>query len=150
MGRMTLPFSSNEIRIPVLVSWHTVRVEEGIVSRHTVPVAWRNAVLDTGSNITIISNQLVKELDLERTDNRESQTAGGVQTVALYRVSLGLQPIFGLTETVILSDNIFVAVFPEDIPDVDVLLGLDVVSRVRITIDGPASVVTIEVPSPAA
>lgn len=135
---MKLPFSAEDIRFPVLVGidgdWVTRLIDGG----QPVPAPiLASAVLDTGTNITVLSASIARRLNLEVVTQRPTRTAAGPAEADIYMISVGFPPVFGLPATATLHDKVFVAVLPDMDPDVDVLFGLDLLLRCRVSIDGP-------------
>jgi predicted aspartyl protease len=138
MPRLTLPFNPDEIRLPVMLGVDGPTTRGLIASGQPVPrPVIASAVIDTGSNVTAIQPQVLRQLGLVVGRPARSTTAGGVQAVALFEVSVGLLPIGGLTTPVILSDRLTVIELAHPIPGTDVLVGLDLLLGCQLHIDGP-------------
>jgi hypothetical protein len=74
-----------------------------------------------------------------------NQTAGGSIQVDLYEVSIGLPPVFGIPSTLVLEDMLTVGEIPGALPDVEFLLGMDVLRLCVLTLNGPAGTVSLDV-----
>lgn len=101
-------------------------------------------MFDTGTNITVINREIVRQLGLTPLRQHQSTTGGGVVWVDLYEVSLGFPPVFGLTTTTVLDDKLLVALLPDLPDDHEVLFDMDLLNRCRLFIDGPALSFTLD------
>src|SRR5688572_4408213 len=98
MAQLTLPFSPDDIRLPVFVGVDHPTTVSAVAAGQPVPrPVMGNAVIDTGTNITGVSLHLLRQLGLVAVRSHTTQTAGGSAAVDLYMVSLGIPPIAGLT-----------------------------------------------------
>ena len=146
MPVMRLLLGTELPRVPLFVALdgHTLATE--IDAGRPVPRPFlANAVLDTGALVTCVSAAVVTALGLTQTGRGESQTAGGLVPVRTFRVSVGLPPVFGLPDNYVLDDDLLVGELPVDLPGVDCLLGMDVLRKCRLTLDGPAGTFALEV-----
>ncbi len=102
-----------------------------------------HALIDTGTDATSMSPVLVRQLGLAPGISAYTQTAGGLIAVELFDISLSIPDpmgvVAGFVATQVLAMQLSVA-----LPDCDVLLGLDLITLWRLTIDGPARSFSLE------
>ncbi len=146
MPRMTVPLGIDHPTIPVLVGldWNeTTRLIDA--GQPVTPPVLVQAVIDTGATVSSVAPAVLKRLGITSFGQANNQTAGGLIQVKLYEVSVGLPPMFGLPNTVVLDDLLTVAEIPAALPDVEFLLGMDVLRLCVLTVNGPAGTVSLDV-----
>lgn len=146
MGRLSAGYAAADgPKFPVLVGVDGDTLTEELDAGRAVPtpVLWA-ATFDTGTNITVINLEIVRRLGLRVRRQQNSTTGGGVVTVDLYEVSFGFPPVFGLAVTTVLDEKLLVAVLPDLPEDHEVLIGMDLLNRCRLLIDGPNLTFTLD------
>jgi predicted aspartyl protease len=146
MPRMTVPLGADEPTIPLLVGVNggeTTRLLQAGLP--VTPPVLVQAVIDTGATTSNVSARIAHRLGLTPHTHAKNQTVGGVVKVNLYRVSVGLPPVFGFPNTTVLEDMLEVAELPAALPGVEFLLGMDVLRRCVLTVNGPAGTVSLDV-----
>lgn len=146
MPRMTVPLGPDLPIIPLLVGLNgdeTTRLIQAGVP--VTPPVLVQAVIDTGATTSSVSAQIAQQLGLTPLKQANNQTAGGVVRVNLYEVSVGLPPVFGLPNTTVLEDLLVVAEIHSGLQDVEFLLGMDVLRKCVLTVNGPAGTVALDV-----
>ena len=78
------------------------------------------ALWDTGSNMTVISEKLAKEMNLEPVGEMVAGTAGGNFKFNKYVISISLPNRLNIENICIASGNLA--------PDVDILIGMDIIT----------------------
>ena len=145
MPRLTIDFTAEDIRLPVLIGPDRSVIAAAIAGGGQVPKALRaTALLDTGTNITAISADLIARLGLVKVDDGETQTASGVATVDLFSISLGFPAEKGLTAPAVLVSELKVMALSVEIEGVDVLFGLDALLNCHMLFDGPGLTLLID------
>lgn len=146
MPRMTVPLGADLPTIPLLVGLcgdeTTGRIQASIP---VTPPLLIQAVIDTGATVSSVAPDILLRLGVVSFARTGNQTAGGVVKVNLYEVSVGLPPMFGLPNTVVLDDMLVVAEIPAALSGVDFLLGIDLLRRCVLTVNGPAGTVSLDV-----
>ena len=97
------------------------------------------AILDTGSDITIVSYEIVSKLQLRPIDSQKSISFRGLgrETQGIpYRIKLSFDDLDYISSKVI--------AVPDDILQGETIIGRNVLNRYAITFDGPKLVFTIE------
>ena len=100
-------------------------------------------VIDTGSDVTAVPSFVLQKLGISSAQKKKTQTASGSVSVNMVEISLS---IVGPNQAVnpMFSDPALLAMeLPQPIPDVDVIVGLDVLLQCQLFIDGPARQFTL-------
>jgi Aspartyl protease len=100
------------------------------------PIAVR-ALIDTGSDVSVINPNLVGQLGLRLLRTTSTQSTTGSSPVNLYGASMSIYGLAGVAgPALVLSDLVVMeAVTPLD--DVDALVGRDVLAECLLIVDGP-------------
>ena len=96
------------------------------------PVTLR-AMIDTGASISTVVISVAERAGLQQTGSTQLSGVGGIQTSAIYAASLAI-PQFG-----VVIPAVEVASIPNPLPDVEMLIGRDVLRNVRSITDGPVA-----------
>jgi hypothetical protein len=97
------------------------------------------ALIDTGTDITAIAASVLTQLGLSPVQQHTTQTVSGPVSVQLFEVSLSLPPASPL----LVLDRLLVMQLPTPLTGIDSLLGLDVVDRLLLILDGPRREMTV-------
>ena len=109
------------------------------------PPALLNGLIDTGTDVTCVSGTVLRALGLTLLKSTSTQTAGGQVPVGLYKVSLTISDPQNPSGPAIVEDQLTVMELPHNLPNVDVLIGLDILWKCRLLFDGPARQFTPEI-----
>ena len=104
------------------------------------PPLQARAIVDTGCDVTAISAVVVQVLGLKVAKSATTQTAGGSVRVDAFEVSLTL-PIAG--GSLLVHNQLIVTELAVVIPNIDVLIGLDVLKEGLLVLDGPGKQFTL-------
>ena len=138
MPQLTFPVLSRELTLPVFI---------GITRRATLvalaaggpilaPVA-TTGMIDTGTSITCVAGQVIRQLGLTRVARASTQTVAGQVAVDLFEVSLTLGIAGGQAGPVLVQPDLVVMELSNPPPGVDVLIGMDILLDSRFLLDGP-------------
>jgi hypothetical protein len=145
MAQLTFPVTGLELRLPVIVGLdRSTMVARLSAGQAPGPSVWTEAVLDTGSNITCISQPLVQRLGLVPAAQGGSHTVGGQVAASLYEVSLSIPPPQNLPGPLLTRSSLIVMELPLTIPGIDMLIGLDLLLECKLLLDGPGRWFTLE------
>lgn len=86
------------------------------------------AVWDTGSRTSCISRRLAKELDLQETGRMIVITPSGTIEMPVHRIDLVLWEDLSFNDLAVVE-------YPLENHDCDILIGMDVISRGKLTVD---------------
>ena len=110
-----------------------------------LPPARCRAQIDTGTDVTCVAPAILRGLGLTiPTLRTKTQTVGGQVSVNLFSVSLSIRDFGNPASPMLVFPTLDVMEFPVALPNVDVLIGLDVLRTIRLVVDGPAGVFTLE------
>ena len=108
----------------------------------TPPVHVR-ALIDTGTDITAVSAPVIRRLAIPQKVQTFSQTASGLVRARLFNISFSVPDPLGIASPFVLP-QLLVMELTAHLPDIDVLIGLDVVASWQLNIDGPARSFVVE------
>lgn len=146
MPRISVAYGSGLPTIPLMVGPNGPTVGTLVSAGQPVPrpIHIGAAVIDTGATTSSADPDVIRRAGGVLSGVAGNQTAGGMIRVNLYRVSVGFAPVFGLTSTVVVADDLEISEFAQSIPCVEFLVGMDVLCRCRFTLDGPAGAFTLD------
>jgi len=101
-------------------------------------------LLDTGTNVTSVAAWVLHRLAVAINTSSSTHTAGGKVAVDLYEVGLTITDPGLLGSPWLTQPDVLVMELPVVLPDVDVLIGLDVLLSCRLLLDGPARQFTLD------
>ncbi len=139
---MTFAVAPDGLLMPALVGPDTVAMQHLLAQGNPLPRPVQvRTLIDTGTVVTAVGPGILTTLDATPGGSSRTQTASGVAFVRFYRVSFTLFDPAGMTfsrATWVVTD------LPQDLPDVEVLFGMDLVGELVLNVDGPAGQFTLE------
>ncbi|MDE0133791.1 MAG: retroviral-like aspartic protease family protein [Acidimicrobiaceae bacterium] len=109
-----------------------------MVGRAVPPAVRGSALLDTGTQMSLINWRIAQALDLAPTRTTLLRTAAGVTTAVCHSVAFSF-----VANGVIIGKPRDLTVARADILDEDMLIGLDMLRRCHIQWNGPAAEVRL-------
>jgi len=106
------------------------------------PVMTRG-VIDTGSDVSVVARRIVAQLGVPSAAFRTTQTVVGAVNVALVKVSLSLFGPVPLSPPMLTRENLIVMELPSPLPNIEVLIGRDVLSQCLLIDDEPGGRFTL-------
>lgn len=101
--------------------------------------------IDTGTDVTCVAPAILRGLGLTiPTVQTWTQTVGGQISVDLFSVSVGIINLGDLASPMLTFPTLEIMEFPVALPNLDVLIGLDVLRTIRLVVDGPGGVFSLE------
>ena len=101
------------------------------------------AILDSGTDATCVAPRILRNLGLTLLVQKSTLTVSGPLPVDLYEVSLSIPKAGGLTGPLLVLDQLVVMELPYPIPNIEVLIGNDILSQCLLIVDGPRGEFTI-------
>jgi len=101
------------------------------------------ALIDTGADLTNISQDLITHFQLSSTGSVRSNTAGGSINPLVYRVSLSIPHPTQMGVALLELDPILVMEMLHPLPNIDVVLGMNALKHCLLILDGPRNEFTI-------
>jgi len=145
MPSLTFPLQLDELKLAVLVSLHHQAMVDQLAAGLPMPAPlWAKGVIDTGSSVTCVAADVIQKLGLLSAGKSTTSTAGGSIPARLFRASLGIPPAGGLPGTMLTRSDLLVMELANPIPNVEVLIGLDILLDCRLLLDGPARRFTLD------
>jgi hypothetical protein len=94
------------------------------------------ALLDTETDVTAVSAQVLGAIKAKRGRRVRTHTAGGVVWTPTFYISLSIPPATG-SSPMLTIPRLQVTQLGEVLPDFEVLIGLDLILRYELHIHGP-------------
>jgi hypothetical protein len=135
MPHVSLPIDKNGMVIEVRVGLKAATLAALVASAMPVPPPIQvRGLVDPGADVTALSKSLVKRLAIEPHGKASNQTASDVVEVSTYRVSL---TITGPDNSMLVRPDLLVTELASNLPEIDVLIGMDVLAECLLILDGP-------------
>jgi hypothetical protein len=144
MAHLTFPFGVGGLTLEVLIGLDgkTTATLHAAGQPITMPVRARG-LLDTGTDATALAPWVFQQLGLQPTKYTTTHTASGTVNVAVFEVSLTISGIGGTGRSMFVLPTLLVTELTTPLPNVDGLVGMDVISTCVVLIDGPARQFTL-------
>jgi hypothetical protein len=101
------------------------------------------AILDTGTDITCMATRVLQHFGLVSISDATTLTMGGPVSAKLFEVSLSIPKSSGLTGPLLVLEQLVVMEWGLVDPDIEALIGKDVLSQCLLIIDGPRKEFTL-------
>lgn len=101
------------------------------------------ALIDTGTDITGIAAAVLSRLQLGSVQQYTTQTLSGPVSIQLFEVSLTIPRTGQLPGLSPVLDQLIVMALPTPLPNIDALVGLDVLDHLLLIFDGPRGEFTV-------
>jgi hypothetical protein len=101
------------------------------------PPVTARGLIDTGTDITAVVPSIVQSLGLIASNTVQTQTPSGRIQVSLYQVSLSIVYTGPTRQPSFFRASLTVTDLPQNFPNEDVLLGMNVLNQLVFTLDGP-------------
>jgi hypothetical protein len=144
MPRLSFPFVADGLLVTSLIALSTSEAKTHQAQGSPVPPPVRaRGALDSGCTVTAVAPWVLKTLNATPGQSGSTQTASGKVPVTFYKVSFTIYQLPG-PGTDLSRIEWEVLSLAEDLPDVDVLFGLDLLREIVLTIDGPGARFTLD------
>ncbi len=100
--------------------------------------------IDTGSLVTGVGPAVLAALGASSVGASRTQTASGLVVVQLYRISFTIYEPTGQSNATLSRTSWLVTNLPQDLPDIEVLFGMDLVRQLNLNVQGPAGEFTLD------
>jgi hypothetical protein len=145
MARLTFPIQQNELKLAAVINLYGPALAKLRAAGQPLPApVWAKGIVDTGSSITCVTAAIVQKLGITEIAKTQTQTAGGPVTVRLYEVSLSIPPAGNLPGPLLTRSDLIVMELIDPPPDVEVLIGLDILLDCQLFLDGPGRQFTLD------
>lgn len=144
MAQLTFPIVTAELLVDVRVNLDAPSLLDVQSAGRSAPASvTARALLDTGSDATVIAPDVLGRLGLTPSYYTTTHGIGGLVQVGVYRVSLIILDASRPQPPWFTIPDLLVMEMPSPLP-VDVLIGMDVLLRCRMLVDGPAGVFSLD------
>jgi hypothetical protein len=138
MPQLNLPMTPAGMTAPAVVGLNDQDSAALVQAGRPIPRPVRVvALLDTAADLTAVPAPLVTSLGLAPLISGSTYTAGGPVAVGLYRVSLSIFGPAGAAGPMLVRPDLLVSELTVPLPNVDILVGLDVLRSCLLVQDGP-------------
>jgi hypothetical protein len=145
MAQLAFPLPSGELALTVVIGHNLKALSVLAAAGRALPSpVWAAGMIDTGTNVTCVTPDLLRRLGLSPTGQGSSRTAGGLAAVNLFEVSLSIPPAGNAAGPMLTRHDLIVMEMPGPIPGVEVLIGMDILMDCKLLVDGPARQFTLE------
>jgi hypothetical protein len=145
MPQLTFVFPSGELKLTVIVGHNRKDLGVRLAAGQALPSpVWTTGVIDTGTNVTCVTPDVLQRLGLTPTGQGKSQTAAGEAPVNLFEVSVSIPPPGNVAGPRLTRRDLTVMELPSPIPGVEVPVGMDILLACKLLLDGPACQLTLE------
>jgi hypothetical protein len=145
MAQLRFKVTRVGLEVPVWVGLINESTNDLVAAGQPVPAPIQGrGLLDTGSDLTAVESSILVRLGAPYVGFTTTQTASGSVQVPLYRVSLGItDPSQPPGSPWVTQADLLVTKLATALPDLDVLVGLDVLLECTLVLDGRAREFTI-------
>lgn len=145
MTQLTFPLQTDELKLAVVIGLHQQAMVDRLAAGLSLlsPI-WAKGAIDTGSSITCIATDLLQTLATPPVGQSRTQTAAGPARVRLFRVSLSIPSAGNLLGPMLTRGDLLVMELIDPPPDIEVLIGLDILLDCRLFLDGPGRYFTLD------
>lgn len=140
MAHLSFAVTSTGLTVPVWIGLTHQAMKDLIAAGKQIPApVGAKGLLDTGTNVTAVAPWILQQLAVPVTTRSSTHTAGGQVPVNLYRVSVGItDPAQPAGSPWLTHSDMLVIELATPLPDVDILIGLDILLTCKLHLDGPA------------
>ncbi len=145
MPRLAFPVLPDGLLVDVLIGLDGATVVAQLAAGTPMtPPVWARGEIDTGSNMTAVSQAILQRLGVPIQYQTTTRTASGVLAVNVAKVSVGVRDARNPAGPEIVEPTLSVMELTATLPQVDVLIGLDFLLGCRFILDGPARQFSLE------
>jgi hypothetical protein len=135
---LTLPTSADGLAPQVLIGLNGNETALLLAAGQPIPApVSARALVDSGTNVTCVASRILQQLGLAPAQQHQTQTVAGSLFVNLFDVSFNVQNPNATQGPVLVLPQLRVMEMIQQIPDVEVLIGLDVLQQCLLVLDGP-------------
>jgi hypothetical protein len=145
MPQLTFLIHADGLCFEALVGLDAPETAARLTARQPIPAPLRvRGMIDTGSNVTVLDATIIQRLGLVTQYQRTTHGITGPVSVNVCYVSLSVTDFGDPTAPWLAHPLLHVMELPVPLPDIELLLGLDVLMGCKLLVDGPARQFTLE------
>ncbi len=139
MPQLTFPVTRPGLVVPTWIGLSGTATTALVASGQSItPPIQARGLLDTGSDVTVVASAFLKRLAVSVATVTATLTVAGQVIVNLFEISLAITNPSHAGSPWLTEPDLLVMELTTVLPDVDVLIGLDVLLRNKLFLDGPA------------
>jgi hypothetical protein len=144
MAQLRFPVTKDGLVVPVWIGL-SGRMTSALLTagRQIAPPIQATGLLDTGTDVTAVAPWVLQQLAVPQAMMTSTQTVSGQVKVSLFEVSLSILDPNLTSSPWLTQSDILVMELPSVLPNVDVLIGLDVLLQTNLLLEGPARQFTL-------
>jgi hypothetical protein len=144
MPHLTFSTSPDGPALPVRIGVDGKNMADLHATGQTIPppLALRG-LIDSGTDITCVAPWVLRQLGLVSAGSSSTQTAGGSVKVNLFDVSVTISGPAGKAGPMLVRDQLIVMELTQALPNIDALIGRDILNDCLFILDGPGKQFTL-------
>ena len=144
MPQLTFPVTRAGLTVPVWIGLSGKLTAFLLTAGRKIPAPVQvRGLLDTGSDVTVVASWVLQQLAIPAVTTSSTQTVSGPVTVRLYEISLSITAPGQPGAPMLIEPDLLAMELATVLQDTDVLIGLDVLLKRRLVLDGPATQFTL-------
>jgi hypothetical protein len=144
MPHFSYPITREGCTLNVLICLRSNDVQTLVAAGQPIsPPLSARALIDNGSDRTAVAVRLLQQLGIPPAGPVETYTAGGKVTVETYDLSLSIPNPSGALTPMLTYGELTVTEFQHAPPQIDLLIGMDILRQCLFVMDGPGDRFTL-------
>jgi hypothetical protein len=145
MPKLVFPVLPDGLIVDVVIGLDRDTIAAQIAAGQPVtsPILTRGEV-DTGTNVSAVSAAVLRRLGVPVQYQTTTQTAAGQLAANVFKVSLGIRSLADPGGDELVEAGLFVMELMTVLPQVEVLVGLDILLSCKFVLDGPTGQFSLE------
>jgi hypothetical protein len=145
MPQLTFPITPDGLAVPVWIGLSGTAAKALQAAQQSIPAPLQaRGVLDTASTVSAVASWVLRQLAIPSAATGVTQTAAALVPVKLYEISLSITKLGQPGAAMLTVPDLIGSELATALPDVDVLVGLDVLLQCKLLLDGPGREFTLE------
>src|ERR1700722_14199310 len=134
----TYPLTTDGPILSVVVGFDQSAIASLVAAGAKIPTPLHGTgIIDTGSDVTCVAAHLVHQFQRVPGTTFTTTTPAGQTQVRLFRISLSILPPPQITGPLLTHPALIAMELPQPIPNIDVIIGRDVLDAYEFHYDGP-------------
>jgi hypothetical protein len=145
MPQLRLPIGPDGLCVDVLVGVDGGKMATLIHAGQPIPAPRSvRGLIDTGTDVTAIHLPILQGLGIPSLHQTTTRTVGGSLSVNVFEVSLSITNLANPSAPWLVRSSLLVMDLPSALPNIEALIGLDILLGCRLLLDGPARQFTLD------
>jgi hypothetical protein len=139
MAQLRFPVTKDGLVVPVWIGL-SGRLTSALFAarRQIAPPVQATGLLDTASDVTAVAPWVLHQLAVPQAMMTSTHTASGQVKVSLFEVSLSILDPSVASSPWLTQSDLLVMELPSVLPNMDVLIGMDLLLQTNLFLEGPA------------